>query len=68
MTNNTSVKLWNDLTETQAETINGGQVIGNFALFSKLTSQENGAIVAFSGNAGGIFNTAGVAVVQTNVA
>ena len=68
MTNNTSVKFWNDLTETQSESINGGQVIGNFALFSKLTSQNNGAIVAFSGNAVGILNAGGVVVAQTNVA
>ncbi len=68
MTNNTSVKFWNDLTEAQSESINGGVVIGNFAAFSKLTSQNNGAIVAFSGNAVGIFNAGGVVVAQTNVA
>ena len=68
MTNNISVKFWNDLTEVQSEAINGGVVIGNFALFSKLTSQNNGAIVAFSGNAVGILNTGGVIVSQTNVA
>ncbi len=68
MTNNTSVKFWNDLTETQSESINGGVVIGNFAVLSKLTSQNNGAVVAFSGNAVGILNFGGVGVVQTNVA
>jgi len=68
MTNNTSVKFSNDLTETQTESINGGQVIGNFAFFSKLTSQNNGAVVAFSGNAVGILNAGGVVVAQTNVA
>ncbi len=68
MTNNTSVKFWNDLTETQSESINGGQVIGNLAILSKLTSQNNGAIVAFSGNADGILNAGGVVVAQANVA
>jgi hypothetical protein len=68
MNNNTSVKLWNDLTETQAETINGGVIAYNAAFFSKLTDQNNGAIVAFSGNAIGGFNSAGVVVAQTNVA
>jgi len=68
MTNNTSVKFWNDLTETQSESINGGQIIGNFAFLSKLTSQNNGAIVAFSGNAVGVLNAGGVIVAQTNVA
>ena len=68
MTNNTSVKFWNDLIETQSESINGGQVIRNFAFLSKLTSQNNGAVVAFSGNAVGILNAGGVVVAQTNVA
>lgn len=68
MTNNTSVKFWNDLTETQSESINGGQIIGNLAFLSKLTSQNNGAIVAFSGNAVGVLNAGGVVVAQTNVA
>jgi hypothetical protein len=68
MTNNTSAKFWTELTETQTEAINGGVVIGNFAAFSKLTSQNNGAVVAFSGNAIGAFNAGGVVVAQTNVA
>ena len=68
MINNTSIQLWNDLTEIQSESINGGVVIGNFAFLSKLTSQNNGAVVAFSGNAIGAFNAAGVVVGQTNVA
>lgn len=68
MTNNTSVQFWNDLTETQSEAINGGVVVGNFAFLSKLTSQNNGAIVAFSGNAVGVFNAGGVVVGQINAA
>jgi hypothetical protein len=42
MTNNTSVKLWNDLTETQAETINGGFYS---SYYSKKTYQSNAAAV-----------------------
>lgn len=68
MTNYTSIQLWNNLTEIQSESINGGQVIGNFAFLSKLTSQNNGAVVAFSGNAVGFLNSGGVVVAQTNVA
>jgi hypothetical protein len=63
-----TVKLWNEVTEAQAETINGGQVIGNFAFASKLTSQSNAAAIIASGNAIGNFNSAGVTSTQVNVA
>ena len=61
-------QVWTELTETQAEAINGGLIIGNIAIASKLTYQDNGALVLASGNAIGFGNTAGVAIVQTNVA
>jgi hypothetical protein len=41
MTNNTSVKLWNDLTETQSETINGGF----YSYYYKKAYQSNAAAV-----------------------
>lgn len=63
-----TVKLWNEVTETQAEAINGGQVVGNFAFVSKLTSQSNAAAIINSGNAIGAFNSAGVTSTQVNVA
>ncbi len=66
--NNMTVKLWNEVTEAQAETINGGEVIGNFAFVSKLTSQANAAAIIASGNAIGSFNSAGVTSTQVNVA
>ena len=68
MTSYNSQNLWTDLTEAQTETINGGLILGNIAFFSKLTYQNNGAIVIASGNAIGFGNTAGVAIVQTNIA
>ncbi len=60
--------LWTDLTETQAETVNGGLVLGNFASFSKLTDQANAAAIIASGNAIGAFNSAGVTSTQRNQA
>jgi hypothetical protein len=63
-----TVKLWNEVTEAQAEAINGGQVIGNFAFVSKLTSQSNAAAIINAGNAIGNFNSAGVTSTQVNVA
>jgi len=63
-----TVKLWNEVTEAQAEAINGGQVVGNFAFVSKLTSQSNAAAIINSGNAIGAFNSAGVTSTQVNVA
>ena len=68
MTSYKSQLLWTELNETQTETINGGLILGNFAIASKLTYQENGALVLGSGNAVLFGNTAGVAIVQTNVA
>jgi hypothetical protein len=64
----TTKKLWNEVTEAQAETINGGEVIGNFAFVSKLTDQTNAAAIIASGNAIGAFNSAGVTSTQVNVA
>jgi hypothetical protein len=63
-----TVKLWNEVTEAQAEAINGGQVIGNFAFVSKLTDQSNAAAIIAAGNAIGNFNSAGVTSTQVNVA
>ncbi len=63
-----SQNLWTELTETQTEAINGGLIAFNTSFFSKLTYQNNGAIVIASGNAIGFGNTAGVAIVQTNIA
>lgn len=44
MTNNTSVKFWNDLTETQSEAINGGSRIRNVRIkqsaFSVIVGEE----------------------------
>jgi len=64
----TTKKLWNEVTEAQAETINGGAVDFNNAFFSKLTDQSNAAAILASGNAIGNFNSAGVSSSQTNVA
>jgi hypothetical protein len=68
MKSDNSQNLWIELTETQTETINGGEIAFNFAFASKLTDQNNGALVLASGNAIGFGNRAGVLVVQTNVA
>lgn len=68
MTSYKSQLLWTELTETQTETINGGLIFGNIAIGSKLTYQENGALVLNSGNAIFFGNRAGVLVSQTNVA
>ena len=68
MTSCKSQYLWTELTETQTEAINGGVIAFNIAIASKLTYQDNGALVLASGNAIGFGNTAGVAIVQTNVA
>ena len=61
-------QIWTELTETETETINGGVIAFNIAIASKLTYQNNGAIVIASGNAIGLGNTAGVAIIQTNIA
>ncbi len=63
-----SQHLWTELTETQTEAINGGLIAFNIAIASKLTYQNNGALVIASGNALGFGNAAGVAIVQTNIA
>jgi hypothetical protein len=68
MKSNNTKALWIDLTETQAETVNGGLVLGNFASFSKLTDQTNAAAILDSGNAIGAFNSAGVSSTQRNQA
>ena len=68
MTSYNSQNLWTELTEPQTEAINGGLIFRNIAFFSKLTYQNNGALVIASGNAIGFGNTAGVAIVQTNIA
>jgi hypothetical protein len=68
MKSNNSQTLWNDLTETQSEAVNGGAVAFNSAFFSKLTEQSNVALIANSGNAIGNFNRAGVSSTQVNVA
>ena len=68
MKSNNSQTLWTDLTETQAEAVNGGLVLGNFADFSKLTDQSNAAAIIASGNAIGAFNSAGVSSTQRNQA
>lgn len=60
-------QIWIELSETQSEQINGGAILFNYSFLSKLTTQENGAITISSGNAIGIFNAAGVAIVQTNI-
>ena len=64
----TTKKLWNEVTEAQAETINGGAVDFNFAFASKLTDQANAAAIIASGNAIGAFNRGGVSSSQVNVA
>ena len=61
-----TVKMWNEVTEAQAETINGGVVSFNNSFFSKLTDQANAAAVIASGNAIGNFNSAGASVTQSN--
>jgi phosphodiesterase/alkaline phosphatase D-like protein len=68
MKSNNSQTLWTNLTETQAEAVNGGLVLGNIADFSKLTDQSNAAAILASGNAIGAFNSAGVTSTQINVA
>ena len=68
MKSNNIKTLWTDLTEIQAETVNGGLILGNFASFSKLTDQENVAAILASGNAIGTFNSGGVTSTQVNVA
>jgi hypothetical protein len=64
----TTKKLWNEVTEAQAETINGGEIVGNFAFVSKLTDQANAAAIIASGNTIGAFNRGGVSSSQVNVA
>jgi hypothetical protein len=68
MKSNNSQSLWTNLTETQSETVNGGQVAFNSAFFSKLTDQSNAAAILASGNAIGSFNSGGVTSSQTNIA
>jgi hypothetical protein len=68
MKSNNSQTLWTDLTETQAEAVNGGLVLGNIADFSKLTDQSNVAAIIASGNALGFGNIAGVSSTQRNQA
>jgi hypothetical protein len=68
MKSNNSQSLWTNLTETQSEAVNGGQVEFNSAFFSKLTDQSNVAAIIASGNAIGNFNSAGVTSTQVNVA
>jgi hypothetical protein len=65
-TKNTTVVLWNEIDESQSESINGGLIIGNVALLSKLTDQSNNAFVFASGNAYGFVNSGGVAIGQVN--
>lgn len=60
-------QIWIELSETQSEQMNGGAILFNYSFRSKLTTQENGAITICIGNAIGIFNAAGVAIVQTNI-
>ncbi len=45
MKSNNSQTLWTNLTETQSEAVNGGQVAFNSAFFSKLTDQSNVAAI-----------------------
>jgi hypothetical protein len=68
MKSNNSQSLWTELTETQSEAVNGGQVAFNSAFFSKLTDQSNVALIVNSGNAIGNFNRAGVSSTQINIA
>lgn len=68
MKNNNSQNIWVELTDSQSEQVNGGAILFNYSFLSKLTDQNNGAITIASGNAIGIFNSAGAAIVQTNVA
>jgi hypothetical protein len=63
-----SQTIWTELTETQSEAVNGGAVSFNSAFFSKLTEQDNAALIANSGNAIGNFNRAGVSSTQINIA
>ena len=35
-------QIWTELTEAQTEAINGGLIIANIAIASKLTYQDNG--------------------------
>ena len=60
-------QIWIELSETQSEQMNGGAILFNYSFLSKLITQENGAITVSSGNAIGIFNAAGIAIVQTNI-
>jgi hypothetical protein len=62
MTNNTSVKLWNDLTETQSETINGG-----YYYSYKKTYQSNAAAVIVD-NSYSSYPTTNVNINQSNYA
>ena len=68
MKSNNTKALWTNLTETQAETVNGGAVLFNFASFSKLTDQANAAAILASGNAIGFGNSGGVSSSQVNIA
>jgi hypothetical protein len=47
MTNNTSVKfkLWNDLTETQSENINGGYYYGGYYSYKKAYQSNAAAVI-----------------------
>jgi hypothetical protein len=65
---NNSQILWTELTEIQSEVVNGGAVDFNSAFFSKLTEQDNTALIANSGNALGFANRAGVSSTQVNIA
>jgi hypothetical protein len=68
MKSNNYQVLWTELTETQSEVVNGGDVVFNTSFFSKITDQINTAIVINSGNAIGVANSAGVVVFQSNQA
>jgi len=68
MKSNNSQVLWTELNETQSEVVNGGAVAFNSAFFSKLTEQNNSALIDNSGNAIGNFNRAGVSSTQANFA
>ena len=68
MKSNNSQVLWTNLTETQSEVVNGGAVAFNIAIFSKLTEQDNAALIANSGNALGFANRGGVSSSQGNFA
>jgi hypothetical protein len=63
MNNNTSVELWNDLTETQAETINGGF----YSYYYKKTYQSNAAAVIVD-NSYSFYPSTNVSISQSNYA